>query len=399
VPVCNQKKVLLIAGTRPETIKLAPVLHAIREEKELIAKFCVTAQHREMLDQALNAFDIVPDYDLNLMVSRQSLSQLAAKAIQALDALYETEAPDLVLVQGDTTTTFCAALSAFHRRIPIGHVEAGLRTWDLDAPWPEEANRTLVSRLAVLHFAPTNRSRDNLLREQVPPDRIFVTGNTVVDAIQMALGQLGRTSFPDRDGVLAALERYPDGMILITGHRRESFGKGFEEICTAIRQLAVRFPRALFVYPVHLNPNVRGPVYRILGAEPRENIRLIEPLSYLDFVACLSRARLVLTDSGGVQEEAPGLGKPVLVMRERTERPEGVEAGVAKLVGTRAETIVFEATRFLTDPEVCHAMSCAENPYGDGHASERIGKICARYLRDKSTPAGENQPSAVEPNA
>jgi UDP-N-acetylglucosamine 2-epimerase (non-hydrolysing) len=376
------KKISLLFGTRPEAIKLAPVVRALHEATDVTCHVCTTAQHREMVDQVLAAFDLRPDADLDLMRAGQSLAELTARSIAAIDAYLACEQPDLVLVQGDTTTVFCAALAAFYRRVPLGHVEAGLRTGDMSAPWPEEANRVLTTRLAALHFAPTERSRKNLLAEGVAPDRICLSGNTVVDALLMVLTAV-RAAPPvipglPRDLTAPAAAR---PLVLITGHRRESFGAGFEAICRAIAALAGRFRDAAFVYPVHLNPAVRAPVQRILGAGALENVYLIDPLGYREFVALMDRATLILTDSGGVQEEAPTLGKPVLVMRATTERPEAVEAGTARLVGTDCATIVAEVSRLLTDPVAYSAMSHAHNPYGDGRAGERIVAACREFLR------------------
>ena len=349
-----RKKISCVFGTRPEAVKLCPVVLALRARPEVETRVCVTAQHRQMLDQVLEVFGVTPDADLNLMLPNQTLAGLTARAVAAVDAYLARERPDLILVQGDTTTVFAAALAAFYRQVAVGHVEAGLRTGNKLSPFPEELNRVMTSRIADWHFAPTEGARQNLLAEGVDPARIFVTGNTVIDALQLALARMS------------------DGrpLVLITGHRRESFGAGFESICRAIATLADRFPETAFVYPVHLNPNVREPVFRLLGR--RANVHLIEPLSYLPFVALLDRCTLALTDSGGVQEEAPSLGKPVLVMRDTTERPEAVAAGLARLVGSDAERIVAEVSSLLTDRAAYAAMVGKVNPYGDGHASERI---------------------------
>jgi len=379
------KKIAVIFGTRPEAIKLAPIILALKNDTPLLCKVYVTAQHREMLDQVLDIFGIKTDFDLNLMRPNQSLSDLAARIIQALDTLYAAEQPDLVLVQGDTTTTFCAALSAFYRHIPVGHVEAGLRTGNYFAPWPEEANRVMATRLASLHFTPTEASRRNLLRENIPEDNIHVTGNTVIDALLIALKKTKESS-PSIIELPKDLQPSEKSngirIVLITGHRRESFGQGFENMCRAIAVLAERYPDIHFVYPVHLNPNVREPVSRILGKAGRlsQNIHLIQPLSYLSFVALMNRSYLILTDSGGVQEEAPSLGIPVLVMRDVTERPEAVLSGSARLVGTDYENIINTATEIIEDHSIYEAMSCASSPYGDGKAAERIVKICEDYL-------------------
>jgi UDP-N-acetylglucosamine 2-epimerase (non-hydrolysing) len=369
------KKISFIFGTRPEAIKLCPLIIAMRKYGELVPHVCVTGQHSEMLNQVLNAFEIVPDVDLALMQSNQTLGGLTARAIAAIDGYLVEHTPDMVIVQGDTTTVFCAALCAFYHKIPVGHVEAGLRTWNKHSPFPEEINRVLATRLADLHFAPTNTSRNNLLREGVAPDRIFVTGNTVIDALHLALEKVkaNPVAIPELSSEML-INGHP--MVLITGHRRESFGDGFRNICLAIAALAQRFPFAEFVYPVHLNPNVRGPVFSLLGNRP--NIHLIDPLGYLPFVALMNRAKIILTDSGGVQEEAPSLGKPVLVMRETTERPEAVEMGTVKLVGTDATAIIENVTTLLCDEAAYAAMANAVNPYGDGNATERILTTCAR---------------------
>ena len=354
-------KISVIFGTRPEAIKLAPVILAFRRDPRIDCQVCVTAQHREMLDQVLEVFGIRPDVDLNLMRPGQSLAALTARGLEALDDYLHDERPALVLVQGDTTTVLCAALAAFYRRVPIGHVEAGLRTGNLQAPWPEEANRVLASRLAALHFAPTDNARRNLLREGVPDRHILVTGNPVIDALFLALERIRKHPplIPGLPGSLQPAEvnpqksapsngnALPSGLVLITGHRRESFGAGLESICKAIATLAMRFADFEFVYAVHLNPNVREPVFRILNVPPttasgrdaqrRGNIHLIEPVPYLSFIALMARATIILTDSGGIQEEAPSLGKPILVMRETTERPEALTTGLVKLVGTDCE--------------------------------------------------------------
>ena len=373
-------KVSVIFGTRPEAVKLAPVILKLRADSRFDCRVCVTAQHRQMLDQVLEVFGIRPDADLDLMRPGQTLAGLTARAVEAIDGYLAESKPDLVLVQGDTTTVFCAALAAFYRHVPVGHVEAGLRTGDLAAPWPEEANRVLTSRLAKLHFAPTDGARANLLREGVPPDSIHVTGNTVIDALLLAREKV-KAAPPEITGVPGDVLK-AGRLVLITGHRRESFGAGFENICQAIAELARRFPDGQFVYPVHLNPNVREPVMRILGAAGA-NVHLIEPLAYLPFVALMEKSTLILTDSGGIQEEAPSLGKPVLVMRETTERPEAVTAGTARLVGTEREKIVAEVSRLLTDKAAREAMSGRPNPYGDGKAAERIVVACTQFLSER----------------
>ncbi|MEN4874372.1 non-hydrolyzing UDP-N-acetylglucosamine 2-epimerase [Kosakonia cowanii] len=364
-------KVLTVFGTRPEAIKMAPLVHALAKDPDFEARVCVTAQHREMLDQVLNLFSIVPDYDLNIMRPGQGLTEITCGILQGLKPILEAFRPDVVLVHGDTTTTIAASLAAFYQRIPVGHVEAGLRTGDLSSPWPEEANRTLTGHLAMYHFAPTENSRHNLRRENVADERIFVTGNTVIDALFWVRDSVMNN--PAQYEALAA--RYPfldakKKLVLVTGHRRESFGQGFEQICHALADIAARHDDVQIVYPVHLNPNVSEPVNRILG--PVENVFLIEPQDYLPFIWLMNHAWLILTDSGGIQEEAPSLGKPVLVMRDTTERPEAVDAGTVKLVGTDRQRIVDEVTLLLNDNEAWQTMSRAHNPYGDGQACGRI---------------------------
>jgi len=366
-----RKKVSVIFGTRPEAIKLCPLINALREHPAFTPHTCVTGQHRQMLDQVLEVFDVVPDVDMDLMEPNQTLAALTARAIFALDDYFRQQQPDMVLVQGDTTTVLCASLVAFYHKTPVGHVEAGLRTGSLSSPFPEEANRVLTSRLAGLHFAPTVGARENLLAEGIDSERIFVTGNTVVDALLLAVRRI-RQHPPQIPGLPPELMTEPRDrpLVLITGHRRENFGRGFESICTAITTLARKFPETVFVYPAHLNPNVREPVFRHLSGLP--GVYLIEPLSYLPFVAMMDRATVILTDSGGVQEEAPSLGKPVLVMRDTTERPEAVEAGTVKLVGTDTDRIVEATSALLTDAQAYAAMAKAVNPYGDGKACARI---------------------------
>ena len=350
---------------------MAPLVHALARDPHFEAKVCVTAQHREMLDQVLNLFSIVPDYALNIMSPGQGLTEITCRILEGLKPVLESFKPDVVLGHGDTTPTAAASLAAFYQRIPVGHVEAGLRTGNLYSPWPEEANRTLTGHLAMYHFAPTETSRQNLLKENIADTRIFVTGNTVIDAL-----------FWVRDRVLnnetlrnELSRRYPflangKKMILVTGHRRESFGRGFEHICHALAEIAATHPDVQIVYPVHLNPNVSEPVNRILGHV--KNVILIEPQDYLPFVWLMNHAWLILTDSGGIQEEAPSLGKPVLVMRDATERPEAIDAGTVRLVGTDSRRIVDEVSRLLHDENEYQAMSRAHNPYGDGQACERI---------------------------
>ncbi len=363
-------RVLSVFGTRPEAIKMAPVVKALADAPGVDSRVCVTAQHRDMLDQVLALFDIRPDIDLDIMKASQGLTHITSAVLRGMERALEEIQPDRVLVHGDTTTTFAASLAAFYKKIPVGHVEAGLRTGDIYAPWPEEMNRKLTDAIADKLFAPTETARRHLLAEGVADERITVTGNTVIDALLDVVGRLKR----DKSLKNAAAARFDfldpgRRLILVTGHRRESFGQGFEDICEALGALADRGDVDI-VYPVHLNPNVREPVERILGAHDR--IHLIEPLDYLPFVHLMDRADLIVTDSGGVQEEAPSLGKPVLVMRAVTERPEAVEAGTVKLVGTDKDAIVAESARLLDDAEAHAAMSRAHNPYGDGRAAERI---------------------------
>lgn len=364
-------KVLTVFGTRPEAIKMAPLVHALAKDPFFEARVCVTAQHREMLDQVLRLFSIAPDYDLNIMQPGQGLTEITCRILEGLKPILDTFRPDMVLVHGDTTTTMAASMAAFYQRIPVGHVEAGLRTGDLYSPWPEEANRTLTGRLATFHFAPTEDSRLNLLREHIAENHIFVTGNTVVDALISVRDRI----MADAKLFDSLAKQYPflddrKKLILVTGHRRESFGEGFEQICKALAEIAARNQNVQIVYPVHMNPNVLEPVKRILGHV--ENVVLIEPQEYLPFVWLMNHAWLILTDSGGIQEEAPSLGKPVLVMRDTTERPEAVRAGTVRLVGTNADHIVHEVTKLLHNEDEYLAMSHAHNPYGDGQACERI---------------------------
>ena len=369
------KKILLVFGTRPEAIKMAPLVKALQKDSEHFeTKICVTAQHRQMLDQVLEVFDIVPEYDLNIMAPNQDLYDITSRVLVGLRDVLDDFAPDIVLVHGDTTTSMAAALAAFYRQIPVGHVEAGLRTYNMLSPWPEEMNRQVTDRMCTYYFAPTEKSRQNLLRENVDATKIHVTGNTVIDALLMAVDIIEKkpqikTAIEDelRDKGYAMDNR---SYILVTGHRRENFGEGFLNICKAIRQIAEEHPEMDIVYPVHLNPNVQKPVYELLSGTP--NIYLVKPLDYLPFVYAMQHSTLLLTDSGGVQEEAPSLGKPVLVMRETTERPEAVEAGTVRLVGTNVAAIVGNVQELLHDPEVYRKMSESYNPYGDGHACERI---------------------------
>lgn len=372
-----KQKISVIFGTRPEAIKLCPVVLALQKNPAFDCKVCVTGQHREMLQQVLDVFGVKPDVDLALMQPNQTLGGLTARAIDALDRYLAREKPDVVLVQGDTTTVLAGAIAAFYHKIPIGHVEAGLRTGNLYSPWPEEANRVLTTRLARWHFAPTEESKLNLIKEGIPSGNIFVTGNTVIDALHWAQ-EIVRERKPAIPGLPPDILEGLAKLVLITGHRRENFGEGFEQICRAIAQCAADFPDVHFVYPVHLNPHVQEPVSRILGHLVGKNVHLIKPLGYLQFVALMSRATFVLTDSGGVQEEAPSIGKPVLVMRDTTERPEAVEAGGVRLVGADAAKICASVRKLLTDGTVFAAMAKARSPYGDGYAAERIAEIVSR---------------------
>lgn len=369
------RRIMVVFGTRPEAIKMAPVVAALKATPGVETLVCVTAQHRQMLDQVLDLFGLVPDDDLDLMAPGQSLPDLFGRILTGMTTVLETRRPDLVLVHGDTSTTLATALAAFYARVPVGHVEAGLRTGDLQAPWPEEANRRLTAPITALHFAPTARSRDNLLAENLPAGSIHVTGNTVIDALLAVVGRI--EAEPELAASLAARFPFLDPgkrLVLVTGHRRENFGKGFEQMCLAIRDLAERDDTQV-LYPVHLNPQVQAPVKRILGDVT--GVVLVEPQDYLPFVYLMTRAHLILTDSGGIQEEAPSLGKPVLVMRDTTERPEAVDAGTVRLVGTDRARIVAEATRLLDDADAHAAMARAHNPYGDGRAAARIAGIIA----------------------
>ncbi|AQS50889.1 UDP-N-acetylglucosamine 2-epimerase (non-hydrolyzing) [Paenalcaligenes hominis] len=364
-------KVLTVFGTRPEAIKMAPLALQLADDTRFEAKVCVTAQHREMLDQVLQLFNLQPDYDLNIMKPGQDLSDITTGILQGLKTVLAEFKPDMVLVHGDTATTFATALAAYYQQIPVGHIEAGLRTGNLYSPWPEEGNRCLTGAITTLHFAPTSASRQNLLAEGVKDSTIVVTGNTVIDALLQVKEKIEN----DTDLVAELAQRFDfldstKKLILVTGHRRESFGGGFERICQALVQTAEQHPEVQIVYPVHLNPNVQEPVNRLLRQSP--SIHLIEPQDYLPFVYLMNKAHIILTDSGGIQEEAPSLGKPVLVMRDTTERPEAVEAGTVKLVGTNIDQITQELTRLLTDGTAYERMSQAHNPYGDGLACQRI---------------------------
>lgn len=375
------KKIMLVFGTRPEAIKMAPLVKAFQAEPEHFQTIvCVTGQHRQMLDQVLHLFDIQPDYDLNIMKAGQDLYDVTARVLTGMRDVLEEAKPDAVLVHGDTTTSTAAALASFYKQIPVGHVEAGLRTHDLYSPWPEELNRQITGRIAAYHFSPTELSRSNLLQENVADNKIFVTGNTVIDALHMVTQKLKSSDSMQMDltaqliGAGYDVNRLQSGrkLVLITGHRRENFGDGFLSMCSAIRHLNGKYPDVDFVYPMHLNPNVRKPISEVFGAEPPSNMFFIEPLDYLPFVFLMEKSTIVLTDSGGIQEEAPGLGKPVLVMRDTTERPEALKAGTVKLVGTDFDKIVSEVSLLLDDPVHYNAMSQAVNPYGDGMACPRI---------------------------
>lgn len=366
-------RVLCVFGTRPEAIKMAPLVRYLRSHPAFETKVCVTAQHRQMLDQVLDLFEIKPEFDLDLMKPGQDLTAITAGVLQGLKGVLAQWHPDAVLVHGDTSTTFAASLAAYYQRIAVGHVEAGLRTGNLYSPWPEEANRKLTAVLARWHFAPTENSRNNLLAEGINPAGIHVTGNTVIDALLQVREKVQRdavlqNSFAETFNFIDPAKR----TILVTGHRRENFGEGFERICQALARIAQHRGDVQVVYPVHLNPNVQEPVQRLLGGI--SNVHLIEPLNYLPFVYLMDKSNIILTDSGGIQEEAPSLGKPVLVMRDTTERPEAVEAGTVKLVGTNADKIVNETACLLDEPSAYQAMAFAHNPYGDGQACQRIAQ-------------------------
>lgn len=368
------KKVLLVFGTRPEAIKMAPLVKAFKKETLIQSKVCVTAQHREMLDQVLDMFDITPDYDLDIMKPGQDLFDVTSNVLLGMKEVLTDFNPDLVLVHGDTTTTSASSLAAFYHKIKIGHVEAGLRTGDIYSPWPEEANRQITGILANYHFAPTATSEKNLLKENKNKDHIIVTGNTVIDALFLALDKIENTPQLKHKIIETINSQYQFNdakrLILVTGHRRENFGQGFINICEALKTLALNNPDIDIVYPVHLNPNVQKPVKKILS--DIHNVYLIEPLQYENFIYMMSKSYFIITDSGGVQEEAPSLGKPVLVMRDTTERPEAVEAGTVKLVGTHSQTIIEEAQKLLENRKEYEKMSAAHNPYGDGKACARI---------------------------
>ncbi|EQB4333365.1 non-hydrolyzing UDP-N-acetylglucosamine 2-epimerase [Providencia stuartii] len=367
----SKKKILTIFGTRPEAIKMAPLIHALRKNDHFESKVCVTAQHREMLDQVLDLFEIKPDYDLNLMKTGQTLNEITARILLELKPILQTFKPDIILVHGDTASTFAASLAAYYEQISVGHIEAGLRTNNIYSPWPEEANRKLTSVLTKYHFAPTETSKNNLIKEGIPAVNITITGNTVIDALLMIKDKIDN----NEELYQQLMAQFPmidpeKKMILVTGHRRESFGEGFERICEALSRIAKENKDVQILYPVHLNPNVRKPVKRILSN--LHNVCLIEPQQYLPFIYLMSRAHIILTDSGGIQEEAPSLGKPVLVMRDTTERPEAIIAGTVKLVGTNIDSIVSNLNLLLTSDSEYKKMSFAHNPYGNGNACELI---------------------------
>jgi len=371
-----KKNILTVFGTRPEAIKMAPLVKAMQEDDRFISTLCVTAQHREMLDQVLDLFGIVPEHDLNIMHQGQNLPHTMSRILLEMQPVLEKVKPDVVLVHGDTSTTLAASLAAYYSKVPIGHVEAGLRTGNIYSPWPEEGNRKLTSALATYHFAPTNIARDNLLAENVHSDAIIVTGNTVIDALYMVQTRIKseKTLRADLETLFPFRDRSKK-LILVTGHRRENFGSGFERICQALRNICHSHSDVQIIYPVHLNPNVQDPVRRMLADV--DAIHLIDPLDYLPFVYLMNEAHIILTDSGGIQEEAPSLGKPVLVMRDTTERPEAIDAGTVKLVGTDVDMITSEVKRLMHDVEAYSSMSQAHNPYGDGQACARIINVLA----------------------
>lgn len=379
---------MLVFGTRPEAIKMAPLVKEFQKyPEEFDTIVCVTGQHREMLDQVLRIFDIRPDYDLNIMKQGQDLYDVTARVLTGMRDVLKEAKPDVILVHGDTTTSTASALAAFYQQIPVGHIEAGLRTHNIYSPWPEEMNRQITGRIATCHFAPTPLSRDNLLKEGIPAEKIEVTGNTVIDALYMVVDKIKKDKAFDKEleqvletsgydiNRLSAERK----LVLITGHRRENFGEGFIHMCRAIKTLTEKYPEVDFVYPMHLNPNVRKPIREVFGEEQLPNMFFIEPLEYLSFVYLMEKSAIVLTDSGGIQEEAPGLGKPVLVMRDTTERPEALEAGTVKLVGTDYDKIVKEVSALLDNLEYYDCMSKAVNPYGDGKACERIMQFLSKY--------------------
>lgn len=385
------KKILIVFGTRPEAIKMSPLVNKFRQYPDIFeTSVCVTGQHREMLDQVLQLFEIEPDFDLNVMKEGQDLYDITSVVLTKMRKVLEDTNPDFVLVHGDTTTSMAVALASFYQKIPVVHIEAGLRTSDIYSPWPEEINRQITGRIATYHCAPTEKSYQNLVRENIPEDSIVITGNTVIDALQWVVKKIeGNQQLTSKITDLLSdfgydYTRLNDGrrLVLITGHRRENFGEGFINICKALRDLAVSYPMVDFIYPMHLNPNVRKPINQIFGTAKPENIFFIEPLDYLPFIFLMKKSYLVLTDSGGIQEEAPGLGKPVLVMRDNTERPEAVEAGTVRLVGTQYSRIVKEVSTLLDSESHYTAMSGANNPYGDGTSSDRIIEFLIQKIKD-----------------
>ena len=387
------KKIILVFGTRPEAIKMAPLVKELQKyPDEFQTMVCVTGQHREMLDQVLHLFNIKPDYDLNIMKAGQTLYDVTSRVLCEFGKVLQTERPDLVLVHGDTTTSMASALAAFYEQIPVGHVEAGLRTGNIYSPWPEEMNRAITGRIAVLDFAPTEFGRNNLLKENVSDDMITVTGNTVIDALYYVVDKINgdaalkeslEKNISDQGYDVNRLKEGGRRLVLITGHRRENFGDGFQNICKALDTLSRRYKDVDFVYPMHLNPNVRKPIHETFDGRVPENMFFIEPLDYFDFVLLMEQSDIVLTDSGGIQEEAPGLGKPVVVMRDTTERPEAVQAGTVKLVGTDYDRIVNEISSLLDDPAYYKTMSEAVNPYGDGKACPRIVSFIRSFLKNQ----------------
>lgn len=393
------KKILIVFGTRPEAIKMAPLIKELQLQPEVFDTIvCVTGQHREMLDQVLRIFEIIPDYDLNIMKHNQDLYDITSSILLGMRDVIKKVEPDIVLVHGDTTTSTATALAAFYQHVPVSHVEAGLRTQNIYSPWPEELNRQITSRIASFHFAPTKMSMSNLISEGIDENKIEVTGNTVIDALQMVIKKIKNDKAIEKQiKATLALEGINElllsswtesrQLVLITGHRRENFGDGFINICQAIKELAIKYPHVDYVYPVHLNPNVKKPVFDILREDllqPLNNIHLISPLDYLPFVYLMNRSHIVLTDSGGIQEEAPSLGKPVIVMRDTTERPEAIQAGTVKLAGTNRKNIVTEISRLLSDPNYYQSIAQAANPYGDGYASERIVEILKHMKKEKN---------------
>jgi len=375
----KKKTISVIFGTRPEAIKLAPIILLLKENKLFNCQVCITGQHREMLDQVLEVFNIIPNHDLNLMIPNQTLTSLTSSLLISIDNYLKEQKPDLIIVQGDTTSVFTAALAAFYNKIPIAHVEAGLRTHNIYSPWPEEGNRKLTSSLAKFHFAPTVKSKNNLLIEGIAKNKIFVTGNTVISALYIAK-KIIKNKHVEIPGISESLLNSKKKIVLITAHRRESFGGGFESICNGIIKLSNHFKNVEFIYPVHLNPMVREPVERIIKLKGNKNIHLIEPLSYLPFIRLMDRSYLILTDSGGIQEEGPSLGKPVLVMRESTERPEGVDSGTVRLTGTDSNEIFNSTAEILEDKKEYDLISQIKNPYGDERSAENIVEIISNLI-------------------